>query len=224
MKNTLRVLFIFGLLLVAFQPSQAMGQFFFTENEGIGKPVKAFTLQTVGGAKMSLADFRKQDKVVVFFWATWCPHCRKELGNLTLKKEELAQKGIKIALVDVGEDEATVKQYLQKNKVDFTVFLDQETAVAESYNVVGVPTFYLIDKQGIVRDVQYSLPPNYDEILSEPTQEKPQSPNPKPQINGKPRSLFWLFLILFIVCSLVLWICRYAPFGRNFYRWISRKI
>ncbi len=169
MKNTLRALLIFGLLFVAFRPSQAMGQFYFQESEGIGKPIKDFTLQIVGGAKMSLADFRKQDKAIVFFWATWCPHCRHELGNLVLKKEELAKQGIKVALVDIGEDEATVKGYLQKNKVDFTVFLDQETAVAESYNVVGVPTFYLVDKQGIVRDVQYALPPNYNEILSAAT-------------------------------------------------------
>lgn len=147
-----------------------MGQFYFQENEGIGKPVKDFTLPVVGGTATSFAQFRGTDKAIIFFWATWCPHCRRELGNLAQKKEELAQKGIKIALVDIGEDEAAVKQYLQKNKVDFTVFLDQETAVAESYNVAGVPTFYLIDKQGIVRDVQYSLPPNYDEILSAPAQ------------------------------------------------------
>lgn len=170
LKNMIRSLLILGLLLTAFDPSLASGQFFFMENESIGKPAQDFTLPTVGGTKMGLADFRKQDKAIVFFWATWCPHCRKELGNLVQKKEELAQKGIKVALVDVGEDEATVKQYLQKNKVGFTVFLDQETAVAESYNVVGVPMFWLIDKQGVVRDVQYSLPLNYDEILSAPTQ------------------------------------------------------
>lgn len=170
MKNILKAVVVFGLLFAAFYPSQAVGQFYFQENEGIGKPVKDFTLKTVGGAKTRLADFRKQDKAIIFFWATWCPHCRRELGNLVQKKEEFARKGIKVALVDVGEDEATVKQYLQKNKVDFTVFLDQETAVAESYNVVGVPTFCLVDKEGIVRDIQYSLPPNYEEILSTPAQ------------------------------------------------------
>ena len=168
MKNILRALLISGLLFAAFRPSQAMGQFFFMENESIGKPAPDFTLPTVGGAQTSLADFRKQDKAIIFFWATWCPHCRRELGNLVQKKEEFARKGVKIALVDVGEDAAAVKGYLQKNKVDFTVFLDQETAVAGSYNIVGVPMFWLVDKEGIVRDVQYSLPPDYDEILSAP--------------------------------------------------------
>ena len=170
MKNALRTLVVLGLLFAAFRPSPALGQFYFQENEAIGKAIKDFTLQTVGGAKMSLADFRKQDKAIVFFWATWCPHCRRELGNLMLKKEELAKQGIKIALVDIGEDEATVKQYLQKNKVDFTVFLDQQTAVAESYDLVGVPTFLFVDAKGIVRGLEYSLPPNYDEILSAPAQ------------------------------------------------------
>ena len=168
LKNSLRVLLILGLLFAVFRPSQAMGQFFFMENESIGKPARDFTLPTVGGTATSFAQFRGTDKAIIFFWATWCPHCRRELGNLVQKKEEFARKGVKVALVDVGEDAAAVKQYLQKNKVDFTVFLDQETTVAESYNIVGVPMFWLVDKQGVVRDVQYSLPPDYDEILSAP--------------------------------------------------------
>lgn len=168
MKSVLRVLLIFGLLFAAFQPSRAMGQFFFMENEGIGKPAPDFTLPTVGGTAISFAQFRGNDKAIIFFWATWCPHCRRELGTLNQKKEELAAKGIKIALVDIGEDEAMVRQYLQKNKVEMTVFLDKDNAVAESYHLVGVPTFLFVDAQGIVRGLEYSLPENYEEILSGP--------------------------------------------------------
>ena len=168
MKNILRALLIFGLLFAAFQPSRAMGQFFFMENEAIGKPAPDFTLPTVGGTATSFARFRGADKAIIFFWATWCPHCRRELGNLNQKKEELAQKGIKIALVDIGEDAAVVKQYLQKNKVEMMVFLDKDNAAAESYHLVGVPTFLFVDAQGIVRGLEYSLPENYEEILSAP--------------------------------------------------------
>ena len=167
MKNILRTFVILGLLFAAFQPSQAMGQFFFMENEAIGKPVADFTLPTVGGTAMNFAQFRGNNKAIIFFWATWCPHCRRELGVLNQKKEELAQKGIKIALVDIGEDAAAVKQYLQKNKVDMTVFLDKETSVAESYNLVGVPTFLFVDTQGIVRGLEYSLPDDYEAIFAE---------------------------------------------------------
>lgn len=170
MKSALRVLLIFGLLLAAFQPSPAMGQFFFMENEAIGKPAPDFTLPIVGGTATSFAQFRGTDKAIIFFWATWCPHCRRELGNLNQKKEEFTQKGITIALVDIGEDEAMVRQYLQKNKVEMTVFLDKDNAVAESYHLVGVPTFLFVDAKGIVRGLEYGLPENYEEILSGPAQ------------------------------------------------------
>ena len=125
-------------------------------------------MPTIGGPATSFTQFRGTDKAIIFFWATWCPHCRRELGTLNQKKEEFAQKGIKIAVVDIGEDEAMVKQYLQKNKVEMTVFLDKDNAVAESYHLVGVPTFLFVDTQGIVRGLEYSLPENYEEILSAP--------------------------------------------------------
>ena len=106
LKNTLRILLVLGLLFGASRPSWAAGQFFFMENEAIGKPAPDFTLPTVGGTATSFAQFRGNDKAIIFFWATWCPHCRRELGNLSQKKEELAGKGIKVALVDIGEDAA----------------------------------------------------------------------------------------------------------------------
>lgn len=171
MKNTLRVIFVFGLLFLSLRPSLAMGQFFSPEQEMIGKPAPDFTLPAVGGSKTSFAQFRGGDKAIVFFWATWCPHCRRELGNLNQKKDQFAREGIKIALVDIGEEEDTVKQYLQKNNVNMTVFLDEDSSVAESYGLIGVPTFCFIDGQGIIRDVQYSLPENYEEILSAPAKE-----------------------------------------------------
>ena len=168
MKNTLRILLVLGLLFGTSRPSWAAGQFFFMENEAIGKPAPDFTLPTIGGTATSFAQFRGNDKAIIFFWATWCPHCRRELGNLSQKKEELAGKGIKVALVDIGEDAAMVKQYLQKNKVEMTVFLDKDNAVAESYHLVGVPTFLFVDAQGIVRGLEYGLPEKYEEIFVEP--------------------------------------------------------
>ncbi len=168
MKNTIRITLILGLLVFTFRPLAAMGQFFFLENENVGKPVKDFTLKTVGGKTLSLSGFRNGKKAIIFFWATWCPHCRRELGELNKNKETIARKGIQIVLVDVGEGEGDVRHYLQNNKIDMDVFLDTDSSVSESYGVMGIPTFYLVDQEGIVRDVQHSLPENYEEIVSAP--------------------------------------------------------
>jgi peroxiredoxin len=154
-----------SLLAVSFHPSLAMGQFFFLEDESVGKPAKDFTLKTVGGAPVSLTDFRQGGKAVIFFWATWCPHCRRELTELNRNKAALEQKGIKIVLVDVGEEEEAVRRYAQSNNIGMTIFLDESNSVSEEYGLVGVPTFYLVDKEGIVRDVQHAMPEDYEAML-----------------------------------------------------------
>ena len=168
MKNTIRITLILGLLIFTFRPSSAMGQFFFLQNENVGKPVKDFTLKTVGGKMLSLSQFRKGQKAIIFFWATWCPHCRRELGGLNKNKETIARKGIQIVLVDVGEEAEDVRHYLQSNNIAMDVFLDKDSSVSESYGIVGVPTFYFVDQEGVVRDVQHTLPENYEEIVSAP--------------------------------------------------------
>lgn len=166
MKNVIRVMLMLSLAAALWRPSAAMGQFFFLENENIGKPVKDFTLKVAGAQKQSLSQFREGKKAIIFFWATWCPHCRRELNQLHQTQEQIAQKGIKIVLVDVGEEERLVQEYMQKNKMDMAVFLDADSSVAESYALVGVPTFYFVDAGGIVRDVQHNLPEDYEKILS----------------------------------------------------------
>ena len=165
MKKTICLVFMLSVFAVVLRPSLAMGQFFFLENENVGKPVKDFTLKTVGGAPVSLTDFRQSGKTVIFFWATWCPHCRRELTELNKNKALWDQKGIKVALVDVGEQEEVVRQYAQSNNIGMTIFLDESTSVAEDYGLVGVPTFYLVDKQGIVRHVDHAMPEDYEAIL-----------------------------------------------------------
>lgn len=161
---------IYWVLLLAagvffFGSLQASGQFFFMKNENIGKPVKEFNLKLLGGKEASLTDFREGKKAIVFFWATWCPHCRTELSKLNEKKSEIDSLGIKLVLVDVGESSEVVAQYFDKNKIDMDVFLDEKNEAAETYEVMGVPTFYFVGEDGIVRDVTHSLPKNIEDAF-----------------------------------------------------------
>ncbi len=154
----IRSIFILGLLLMTFRLSSAMGQFFFMENEMVGKPAPDFTLPVVGGGQMNFTQLRGDKGAIILFWATWCPHCRRELNNLKIHQEVIEGNGTRIVLVDTGEDEETIQEYLQKNKIDMTVLMDKDSAVAENYHILGVPTFYLVDKTGIVREIQHGLP------------------------------------------------------------------
>lgn len=166
LKNTIKIIALIVFATVFINPSTVQGQFFYMENEDIGKPAKDFTLKLVKGGEMSLKDYRDGKKAIIFFWATWCPHCRAQLGNLNRDQEEIEKSGIKIVLVDVGEKEAIVKKYLEQNKIDINVFLDEESKISDLYGLIGLPTFYYVGEDGIVIDVKHSLPDDLTEVFT----------------------------------------------------------
>ena len=149
-----------------FSPAAETGQFFFMKNENVGKEVRDFTLKMLNGGETNLQKYREGKKAIVFFWATWCPHCREALDDMTRQKEAIANKGIKLVLVDVGEEEGVVDKYVQKQKIDMDVFLDIDSKVSEAYDLIGVPTFYFVNEHGFVTDVQHSLPKDLDQAFS----------------------------------------------------------
>jgi len=166
LKNTIKISALIVFMAVFFNPLTAQGQFFYMENEDIGKPVKDFTLKIANGKETSLEKYRDGQKAIVFFWATWCPHCRLQLGELNKNQSAIKEKKIKIVLVDVGENEAIVSKYMKKNEINIDVFLDVESKVSDLYGLIGVPTFYYVGDDGIVIDVQHSLPDDFEKVFT----------------------------------------------------------
>jgi len=123
----------------------------------IGKPAPDVTLTALSGEEVSLSWARNDQPAVVFFWATWCPHCRTQLKELSERKEELEQKGIKVVAVDIGEDARTVSTFCKRNKVLYGIFLDRDGSAADAYGVFGVPMFFSFDVDGVVVGVGLSF-------------------------------------------------------------------
>ena len=152
--------------------SPARGQFFAFENPLVGEKAPDFSLKTMNGREINLTKFRGNQNTIIFFWATWCPHCREQLQQLIGGQgEEIRKKGIKILLIDAGETAAEVRSYIQHYKIGFELVLDEDSAVSEQYHLVGVPTFLFIDKTGIVRAVEYTVPENYEEMFASPNED-----------------------------------------------------
>src|ERR1700733_4466911 len=72
------------------------------ESPLIGKPAPDVVLPKSDGASASVIGSRQGKKAILIFWATWCPHCYEELGNINDHLASVEQKGINIILVDVG--------------------------------------------------------------------------------------------------------------------------
>jgi len=159
------VLLALGILTLSGEHS-ARAQFFFMQNPLVGQRAPDFTLKIYNGNKVNMTKLRDNKSAIIFFWATWCPHCREALQELNQNLKQFESKGIKIMLVDLGETEKAVRYYVERNKIGVTVFLDQDSSLAENYGIIGVPTFIFVDQRGIVKAVEHSLPDNYEEILS----------------------------------------------------------
>lgn len=171
MKKIIVCLLILGTSAVYLPKAQA--QMFFMENDLVGKTAPEFTLEKVAGGNQSLTDFRQGKNMIIFFWATWCPHCREELTVMNKRIEELTKKGIKIAAVDLGEKLEIVKSFVQKNAVKMEVFIDEESSLEEPYGIIGVPTLFFINQEGVVKAVKHSLPADVEKLFmtnSVPTQ------------------------------------------------------
>lgn len=106
-----------------------------------------FKLKDLNGKSVSLSDF-KGKKVLLNFWATWCPPCRAEMPDIEKLYLENKDSDLVILAVNLGEDTQTVKSFIDKNKYNFNILLDSDQAVAIKYNIVSIPTSFFIDKEG----------------------------------------------------------------------------
>jgi peroxiredoxin len=159
---------ILGIALLSFVVVRSCGSSGQKQNILIGRPAPDFTLWTLSGAEVNMTQLRDGKPALIFFWATWCPHCRGQLQALAQKHHDIEQKGIKIILVDIAEDPREVGAYLKAHKAALDVFLDQDEGVAGQYHIIGVPTFFFVNKEGIIIAVKHELPDNYQEILLRP--------------------------------------------------------
>ena len=114
------------------------------------KPAPALVLPALAGGKVDLAQFRGK-VVLVNFWATWCPPCRKEMPSMNRLADKLAGRPFAILGVDAGEDAATVRAFLDKVPVNFPILMDEEGTTLKSWQAFVFPTSYVVDKQGRLR-------------------------------------------------------------------------
>lgn len=105
-------------------------------------------LQDLEGKSVKLSDF-KGKVVLLNFWATWCPPCRREIPDFVALQKQYADKGLVIIGVSMDEGGAeVVKPFAKKIGINYPIVLgDQKTAAAYG-GIQVVPTTFVIDKTG----------------------------------------------------------------------------
>jgi len=126
-----------------------------SSNDRVKAP--AWTLKDVDGQTVSSADF--QGKVVLIdFWATWCPPCRKMIPGLIELQKEYGGQGFQVVGISLDEGGASVVQAFNKNLgVNYTSLLADGAVVEAFGGIRSIPTSFLIDQDGriVARHVGY---------------------------------------------------------------------
>jgi peroxiredoxin len=105
-----------------------------------------FTLTDLKGADWTLRKLRGK-VVLVNFWATWCPPCRKEMPDLDALYEQFKDKGFVILAIS-DEDAAKVNPYLHDHPVSYPVMLDPGRKVNQQFQVEGIPKSFIYNREG----------------------------------------------------------------------------
>ncbi|MYL45752.1 redoxin domain-containing protein [Virgibacillus halodenitrificans] len=135
------------------------------EGTEIGDTAPDFELVSTNEEKVKLSDYRGK-KVMLNFWATWCPPCREEIPAMQNFYDE---KEIVILAVNLTQTEAKkqdVENFMEKHRVTFPVLLDEASDVSNKYRIQPIPTTYMIDSQGRIRFKAYGAM-TYEQMVSE---------------------------------------------------------
>lgn len=105
-----------------------------------------FTLTDLNGQPWTLKDL-KGKVVMLNFWATWCPPCRKEMPDLEALYKQFAPQGLVILGIS-DDDPETVREFVQKQGTTYSVLLDPGSKVNELLYIQGIPKTFVYDREG----------------------------------------------------------------------------
>ena len=117
----------------------------------VGDPAPKFVTVTVNGVNVPFSEAYAGKPVVIRFWADWCKYCEGEMKGIEGVYPQLRGKGLEVLAINAGQDKAAIEAFIKKVGFTYPALMDETSAIARSYGVVGLPTTYFVDAQGIVR-------------------------------------------------------------------------
>lgn len=118
----------------------------------VGDKAPEFSLPNVDGEMIGLSDF-KGSVIMLDFFATWCPHCRKEMPGFVELHDTYGDKGL-VVIGIANESAEEVKDFIDELDVNFSVLIDDKEGVGNLYGPIeSIPTTFLVNKEGKIAKI-----------------------------------------------------------------------
>lgn len=171
MKKWIIVIVVAGLL------GYAVYEFFDNKSDGSeeagessdvgiekGDTAPDFDLETMDGEEnVKLSDLRGE-KVMINFWATWCPPCRAEMPDIQKFHENEEGTIVSVNLTETENSARNVADFMDEYGITFDVLSDADTSVGSRYEAQALPTSYLINTEGKIHNIAVG-PLNYEQMV-----------------------------------------------------------
>ncbi len=159
----------FGLILVvavallyaaqkyASRQSLSVGAKTSAQGEGIGQAVPDFMLKDIQGNTFRMSDL-KGKVVILDFWATWCQPCKVEIPWFIDMHNRYRAQGLEVVGIAMDEEGLdVVKPFVEEFKMNYRVLLGNEAVANQFGGIYGLPTTFIIDREGKIRDKHLGL-------------------------------------------------------------------
>jgi len=134
-----------------------------------GEPTPSFATAHLDGSEVQFPQQFAGRIVAIRFWADWCPFCESEMQAIEPAYRAYREQGLVILAVNVRQDRATAQAFVDKLNISYDTLLDTEGEVARAYGVLGLPTTFIIDRDGRLhsRIIGESTPQLFERIVQE---------------------------------------------------------
>lgn len=145
-KRIKLLLFIFSLMMTVPMIAKSSGD-----------ALPSCTLASLDGAHTHNLQALQGKVVYVDFWASWCPPCVRSFPFLSQLDHDLKDQGLHVVGINLDENVADAEAFLDRFPVDFSIVTDPSKQCAKDFEVVAMPSSYLIDRKGVIRHVHYGF-------------------------------------------------------------------
>ena len=114
----------------------------------MGRTAPFFSKSEKNGLNFNLQD-QKGKIVILSFWASWCSPCRYELPELYLLQQKMPD--VKVVTINVDKHQKDARGFLSKVDFDLPILWDHDAKIMGQYQVLSMPTIFLIDQNGTVK-------------------------------------------------------------------------